>query len=140
MQTQDPLLILLVDDDPAEFIILERKLAGLEGPPVKLEHVTDIAAAVTRIGGRDIDLVLLDNRLNPSVDFRDTAPKLREAGYVGPIGIISSDIGDAHISKFLDYGVDFRIGKDEIDANTISFIVAEYIWNTLSETCAEDLS
>lgn len=139
MQTKDPLLILLVDDDPAEFIILERKLADFEGPPVTLEHVSDIDAAVARIGGKDVDLVLLDNRLNPSVDFRETAPKLREAGFVGPIGIISSDISDAYISEFLDFGVDFRIGKDEIDANTISFIVAEYIWNTLSETCAEDL-
>ncbi|WP_420409491.1 response regulator [Hoeflea sp.] len=139
MQTKEPLLILLVDDDPAEFTILKRKLADFEGPKVTLEHVGDIDAAVSRIGGRDVDLVLLDNRLNPSVDFRETAPKLREAGFVGPIGIISSDISDSYISEFLEYGVDFRIGKDEIDANTISFIVAEYIWDTLSETCAEDL-
>lgn len=139
MQTQDPLLILLVDDDPAEFTILERKLTDFDGAPLKLEHVSDIDAAVARVGGRDVDLVLLDNRLNPSVDFRETAPKLRGAGFVGPIGIISSDISDAYISKFLDYGVDFRIGKDEIDANAISFIVAEYVWDTLSETCAEDL-
>ncbi|MEQ8481594.1 MAG: response regulator [Hoeflea sp.] len=139
MTTKDPLLILLVDDDPAEFVILERKLADFEGPPVTLEHVGDIDAAVARISGKDVDLVLLDNRLKPTVDFRETAPKLREAGFVGPIGIISSDISDAYISEFLEYGVDFRIGKDEIDANTISFIVAEYIWDTLSETCAEDL-
>jgi CheY-like chemotaxis protein len=136
--TNEQLLILLVDDDPAEYTILKRKLSGIETPKIDLEYVEHIGAAVDRVKSGGVDLVFLDNRLVPNNDFRETAPQLRKAGFVGPIGIISSDISGSYFREFREFGVDFRIGKEEIDASAISFIVAEFTRNQLSETCAED--
>ncbi len=131
--------ILLVDDDPIEYTIWKRKLESFERPELRLEHVGDIDAAINRITEGGVDLIFLDNRLSPAQDFRDNAPRLRKAGFTGPIGIISSDISGAYFREFREFGVDFRVGKDEIDANMIAFIIAEYSRSQLSEDCAEDL-
>ena len=139
-QTGDILKILLVDDDPAEHTLLKRTLDKVDGPPIDLIYVGDIASAVERVKQGGIDVVFLDNRLVPNNDFRETAPQLREAGYIGPIGIISSDISGSYFQQFREFGVDFRIGKDEIDRTAISFIIAEYTRDQLSENCAEDFS
>ncbi|MDP2118286.1 MAG: hypothetical protein Q8S27_04120 [Hoeflea sp.] len=133
-----PLKILLVDDDPAEHVLLRRTLEKVEGPAIELDYVGDIASAVASVKAGGIDIVFLDNRLVPNNDFRETAPQLREAGYIGPIGIISSDISGKYFQQFPEFGVDFRIGKDEIDRTAISFIISEYTRNQLSDNCAED--
>ncbi|MEM5472710.1 response regulator [Hoeflea sp. AS60] len=130
--------ILLVDDDPAEQVLLARQLKGVEEPSTELEYVGDIDGAVEIVKAGGIDIVFLDNRLVPNNDFRETAPLLRQAGFIGPIGIISSDISGSYFQEFSDYGVDFKIGKDEIDGTVISFIIAEYMRDQLSETCSED--
>ncbi|MDF1610037.1 hypothetical protein PZ897_17795 [Hoeflea sp. YIM 152468] len=128
----------MVDDDPAEHVLLQRQMKKVDGLSVKLDYVADIGAAVESVGTGDVDMVFLDNRLVPNDDFRQTAPLLRQAGFVGPIGLISSDISDAYFNEFREYGVDFRIGKDEIDGAAIRFIVSEYTRQQLSEACSED--
>ena len=132
------LRILLIDDDPAEHILLKRKLKAASDSGIDLDYVGDIAAAVDIVKTGEIDMVFLDNRLVPNNDFRETAPLLRNAGFIGPIGIISSDISGRYFEEFRDYGVDFKIGKDEIDGTVINFIVSEYTRDQLSETCSED--
>lgn len=130
--------VLLVDDDPAEQVLLERKLKAARDASIDLEYVSDIGGAVDRVKAGGVDMVFLDNRLVPNNDFRETAPQLRSAGFIGPIGIISSDISGHYFEHFREFGVDFRIGKDEIDATVINFILNEYAQDQLSETCSED--
>lgn len=132
------LKVLLIDDDPAEHILLQRKLQKADETSIELDYVADIGSAVDIVKAGGIDMVFLDNRLVPNNDFRETAPLLRQAGFVGPIGIISSDISGKYFEDFRDYGVDFKIGKDEIDASVIAFVVTEYTRDQLSETCSED--
>ncbi|WP_339760543.1 response regulator [uncultured Hoeflea sp.] len=132
------LRVLLVDDDPVEHVLLKRKLETAKDICIELDYVGDIGGAVESVKSGGIDMIFLDNRLVPNNDFRETAPQLRNAGFIGPIGIISSDISGRYFEQFRDYGVDFRIGKDEIDGAAISFIVAEYTREQLSETCSED--
>ena len=132
------LRVLLIDDDPAEHILLQRKLKKADEISIELDYVADIGSAVDIVKAGGVDMVFLDNRLVPNNDFRETAPLLRQAGFVGPIGIISSDISGKYFEDFRDYGVDFKIGKDEIDATVIAFVVAEYTRDQLSETCSED--
>lgn len=139
-KTSDIVNILLVDDDPAEHILLRRKLEAVKGSEVALDYVATIAAAVERASAGGIDLVLLDNRLAPDIDFRDTAPQLRKAGYVGPIGLISSDISEGYVQRFEEFGVDFRIGKDEIDGAALSFILSEYGRDPSADIDADDFS
>jgi CheY-like chemotaxis protein len=132
------LRVLLVDDDPAEHVLLQRKLKTAKDISIELDYVGDIGGAVDIVKSGGIDMIFLDNRLVPNNDFRETAPQLRNAGFIGPIGIISSDISGRYFERFREYGVDFRIGKDEIDGAAISFIIAEYTREQLSETCSED--
>lgn len=139
-QTDRQVRILLIDDDPDEFRLLKRTLNEVKGPLIELAYVGDIASAVSHLKANSIDIVLLDNRLLPNNDFRETAPQLRKAGYVGPIGIISSDISDSYFQKFPEFGADFRISKDEIDRAAISFIISEYTRDQLPDACAGDFS
>ncbi len=140
LRSQSLLRILLVDDDPVEMLILKRKLSGVNMPAVTLDFADGIAAAVSIVRSGGIDLVLLDNRLIPNNDFRETAPQLRAAGFTGPIGIISSDINGAYFQAFSEYGADFRIGKDEIDARAIAFILQEYTRDLLPPECVDDFT
>jgi len=132
------LRVLLVDDDPVEHVLLMRKLKTARDISIELDYVGDIGGAVDIVKSGGVDIIFLDNRLVPNNDFRETAPQLRNAGFIGPIGIISSDISGRYFEQFREYGVDFRIGKDEIDGAAISFIIAEYTREQLSETCSED--
>lgn len=137
-QDDKQLRVLLIDDDPAEHILLQRKLQKADETSIELDYVADIGSAVDIVKAGGVDMVFLDNRLVPNNDFRETAPLLRQAGFIGPIGIISSDISGKYFDEFRDYGVDFKIGKDEIDASVIAFVVMEYTRDQLSETCSED--
>jgi DNA-binding NarL/FixJ family response regulator len=119
--------VLFVDDEFIEFRSLKKKVAALSEPAVDIEYSQSIGDALQKIKAARFDLILLDNRLLPNADFRETVPELRGIGYTGPIGVVSTDISDGYFQEFPDYGVDFRIGKDEIDAQTLQHIIREYV-------------
>jgi DNA-binding response OmpR family regulator len=137
-QTDHRINILLVDDNPDEYLVLKLTMKKITSPSIRLDYVEDIASAVECIKANHFDIILLDNRLLPNNDFRETAPQVRRAGYSGPIGIVSSDISGSYFSEFRDFGVDFRIGKDEIDRAAIAFIISEYTKDHFSEECSDD--
>lgn len=124
-----PVQILLVDDDPAENLILRALMRKVSSYAIELHYVETVEAALEfiRSSGTELDMILMDNRLQPQADFRETVPELRRAGYIGPIGVISSSISDAYFQKIDDYGVDFRIDKAELDPTAIEFILREYV-------------
>lgn len=124
-----PINILLVDDDPAENVILRAVMRKVSDFGVTLHYVETVEAALEfiRAGNPKLDLILMDNRLHPQADFRETVPELRQNGYIGPIGVISSSISDAYFQSIDDYGVDFRIDKGELDPTAIGFIIQEFV-------------
>jgi CheY-like chemotaxis protein len=121
--------ILLVDDDPAENVILSALMRKVTSYAITLHYVETIDRALDfiRSSGIALDMILMDNRLQPQADFRETVPELRRAGYIGPVGVISSSISDAYFQKIDDYGVDFRIDKAELDPTAIEFLLREYV-------------
>ena len=124
-----PVHILLVDDDPAENLILSALMRKVLSYAITLHYVETVEGALgfIRTGGVALDMILMDNRLQPQADFRQTVPEIRRNGYIGPIGVISSSISDAYFQKIDDYGVDFRIDKAELDPTAIEFILQEYV-------------
>lgn len=124
-----PVHILLVDDDPAENVILRALMRKVTSYAITLHYVETVEAALSfiRSAGVPLDMILMDNRLQPQADFRQTVPELRRNGYIGPVGVISSSISDAYFQKIDDYGVDFRIDKAELDPTAIEFILQEYV-------------
>lgn len=124
----EPIHILLVDDDPAENLILRgliRKITALRIELHYCETIDDAIAFIT--SGKPVSIVLMDNRLQPQRDFRETVPALRRSGFIGPIGVISSSLADPYFQAFEEYGVDFRLDKAEMDPTAIEFILREYL-------------
>ena len=81
--------ILLVDDDPAENLIMRGVMKKVLSLQIKLHYCQTIGAALDFIAsGTPVSMVLMDNRLQ-QCDFRETVPILRQNGYIGPIGVIS---------------------------------------------------
>jgi DNA-binding NarL/FixJ family response regulator len=124
---RDAVRVLFVDDEFIEFRSLRKKVAELTEPPVAMEYAQSVDDALTQLSDRKFDLILLDNRLLPNADFRETVPKLRGSGYTGPIGVVSMNFSAGYFQQFPDYGVDFRIGKEEIDVETLQHIIREYV-------------
>lgn len=132
--------ILFVDDLQDEHILMQHKFFAFAGDQIQLICALDTNAAVQAILNNEIDLVLLDNRLDPEPDFKSSIPKIRNTGFTGPIGIVSSSIEDAAINEFDNYGADFRMGKDEIDDVSIRYILSVYSKSPLPEACDGDYS
>ncbi|AJD40048.1 response regulator CheY-like domain-containing protein [Rhizobium gallicum bv. gallicum R602sp] len=130
--------VLFVDDEFVEFRSLKKKIGSLSEPAVDVEYSQSISDALEKVKGGRFDLILLDNRLLPNADFRETVPELRGIGYTGPIGVVSTDISDGYFQEFPDYGVDFRIGKDEIDARTLQYIIREFVKYDLPDFWKDD--
>lgn len=122
-----PISILFVDDNPEEFDYLQQRMSLAPNSEIALQYAISIEEALDELRKSTIDIILVDNQLLPNNDFRETVPVLRQSGYIGPIGVISTDIGGEYFQKFRDYGVDFRMGKDEIDPGSLRYILSEYL-------------
>jgi DNA-binding NarL/FixJ family response regulator len=137
--TSDRIRILMVDDEILEFKVLQQKMKSSPDYTIDADFAQSIDEAVERAREVAYGMILVDNRLLPNNDFRETVPRLREIGYTGPIGVISSDISDAYFQQFQEFGVDFRIGKDEIDYQALRHILSEYVDYQVPDAWREDL-
>jgi DNA-binding NarL/FixJ family response regulator len=137
--TNERVKILMVDDEILEFKVLQQKMKSSPDYTIDADFAQSIDEAVERAREVDYGMILVDNRLLPNNDFRETVPRLREIGYTGPIGVISSDISDAYFQQFQEFGVDFRIGKDEIDYQALRHILSEYVDYHVPDAWREDL-
>jgi CheY-like chemotaxis protein len=121
--------ILFVDDNPEEFIIMQWLCNGSKDIRANLVCVTDIEKACEALETQNIDMILLDNKLHLNDDFRTSVPVLRSKNFTAPIGIVSSSIEPEYFQEFEQYGADFRIGKNELDRNSLGFILDEFVSN-----------
>ena len=86
--------VLLIDDDPVEAKLLHAFLEQRFGDAFEMVHVWDLEEALVALDGRRFDHVLLDNRLPPFADYRETLPVLRgHAAAPEPI-IVSASVRD----------------------------------------------
>lgn len=129
----------MVDDEILEFKVLQQKMKSSPDYVIEADFAQSIDRAVELAKETAYEMILVDNRLLPNNDFRETVPRLREIGYTGPIGVISSDISDAYFQQFQEFGVDFRIGKDEIDSQALRHILGEYVDYHVPDAWREDL-
>ena len=118
--------VLLVDDDPVEYEIIKYKLDNMKPHDVSIDYVSTLDDALGQLSKKNYDIILMDNMLLPHNDFRQTVPEIRKAKYIGPIGVISNDISGGYFQAFGEYGVDFRMAKQEIDARSLRYILSEY--------------
>ena len=86
--------VLLIDDDPVEAKLLRAFLESRFGQDFEMVHVWDLADALAMLDGRDFDHVLLDNRLPPFADYRETLPVLRGHATAPEPIIVSASVRD----------------------------------------------
>jgi response regulator of citrate/malate metabolism len=132
--------ILVIDDDETDYDIARRSFSKVPGHEFEIFHCLSVDDAITMLGNKDIDLVLLDNHLGPEIDIRASLPRLRQAGYKKPIGVLSTDVENETVEQFESLGGDFRLSKDELDPKSIQFFLNELSKTALSNDCDEDYS
>lgn len=130
--------ILLVNDMPDDHVIMRRKFSSILGQHIDVLTACTTSQAIKILQAEYVDLVLLDNHLMSEPNFRTSLPKLRQSGFTGPIGLVSSSIEKDETNDFEAHGADFRMGKDEIDAISIQFMLSEYLKSPLPMSCRED--
>lgn len=97
--------VLLIDDDPVEAKLLQAFLERRFGPDdYELEHAFDLSDGLRALRERRFDHVLLDNRLPPFCDFRQTLPVVRQyAKGTEPI-LVSASLIDECFGELEHFG------------------------------------
>lgn len=88
--------VALIDDDPVEETILSG-LAEHIDLPVAFTAFTTLERFLEHPEARGFDMIFLDRRVPPHLDFTDTLPKLAEAGVTSPIVLLTArTLGRVH--------------------------------------------
>jgi PAS domain S-box-containing protein len=97
----DSRLILVVDDEPGATMLQRRRL---ERSGFRVEVAADVDAAMTALARGGIDLVVLDYRLGTTTGL-DLNRRIKAAGFVVPVIIVSASIDDATVIEAIRAGV-----------------------------------
>ena len=94
---------------------------------VNLSHAVNLDEAIENIQSSKLDLILLDNRLQPFDDFTQTVPEIYKAGFEGKIAVISSETDAPVYKKVKDYGVSAVINKFDFKLDNFSEMVVKLV-------------
>lgn len=89
--------ILLIDDDPVEFRLIERMLKDCYNEPFTLRFAETLEKAITILNTQETDIVLLDDKLNHGLTAKDSVPVLKRIKDTVPLILISSNIDAAYL-------------------------------------------
>ncbi len=111
------LLVLLVEDEPADARLVERRLADPtgSGSRLALERVDALGPALDRLAKGDVDVVLLDLHL-PDSSGLDTLERLREREPRVPVVVFTVAGDDRTALRALQAGAQDFLVKDELGA------------------------
>ncbi|MEO0971765.1 MAG: hypothetical protein AAFX85_01625 [Pseudomonadota bacterium] len=121
--------VLYVEDTDFDRVIFGRYFSRLPLPDVQVDYAESLNGALghLRDGDEPPDLMFLDNGLPPYRTFRETLPQLTNAGYAGPVvllsGVLTDDMQVAVEARQL-YAL---IDKQRLDTESLSDIVLPHI-------------
>jgi CheY-like chemotaxis protein len=113
--------VILIDDDPAEKILVERVFKALTDVPFRLDHVTRCSKAIALLEQRPYDLVLLDNRLSKRMSAKFSVPIIKSAIGSAPLAVISNDVSPDYLQDPVTLGIDHIVDK----ADLINFLKSQ---------------
>jgi PAS domain S-box-containing protein len=99
--SDDSRLILVVDDEPGAAMLQRRRL---ERAGFRVDVAAGVDAAMTALARGGIDLVVLDYRLGTTTGL-DLNRRIKAAGFVVPVIIVSASIDDATVIEAIRAGV-----------------------------------
>ncbi|MEM8877815.1 MAG: response regulator [Pseudomonadota bacterium] len=97
--------VLLIDDDPVEHHLLNAMLLRARRTDIEVSVAVTLDEAARKINTAAPGAVLLDHRLPPHDDYRISVQELRQAGYRGPVVVISAAIGERAFDEAKRHGV-----------------------------------
>ena len=118
-----PKKYLLVDDNENQHELF--KCYAMTVVHAEFHYANGIQQAAEKIATEEIDVVLLDNRLHPYEDYRETIPLIREAGFEGKVILISSDVNHPIFRDAEEYTISSCIDKSEFSLSNFSERLAE---------------
>ena len=89
--------ILLVDDDPVEFRLIDRMLKDTYKEDYVLRYADSLEKAKVILKTQNTDIILLDDKLNHGRTALDSVPALKNINQAVPMVLISSDINAAYL-------------------------------------------
>src|SRR2546428_2943776 len=111
---------LIVEDNPAEVRAIETLFRLEDSPdPIEVESVDRLSAALERIAGGGIDVVLLDLGL-PDSKAAETLARLREVARQIPLVVLTGLADEALALKVIRDGAQDYVVKGHIDAHSLA--------------------
>jgi len=89
--------ILLVDDDPVEFRLIDRMLRDIYKEDYLLRYADSLEKAEGILKTQKTDIILLDDKLNNGRTAQDSVPALKTINENVPMILISTDINAAYL-------------------------------------------
>jgi len=89
--------ILLVDDDPVEFRLIDRMLRDIYKEDYLLRYADSLEKAEVILKTQKTDIILLDDKLNNGRTAQDSVPALKTINESVPMILISTDINAAYL-------------------------------------------
>jgi CheY-like chemotaxis protein len=120
-----PCRILVVDDDRMENEIMSAFLSQL-GTELEAECALSIEEAIESISVHRPDIVFLDNRIPPDIDFRNGYERIRKAGYDGAIIVHSVVTDDPVFEEAAALGVSRVVDKFHLRKDSLRELVAAH--------------
>jgi PAS domain S-box-containing protein len=113
---EDPVRVLLVEDNPGDARLVKEALAEIRTAPVELIHVSRLSDGLKKLAEETIDLVLLDLSL-PDVSGLETVRRTRiEAPHV-PIVVLTGLDDEGFALKAVREGAQDYLVKGQFDGN-----------------------
>ena len=117
--------VLIVDDNEQQLRLF--KYYALTLPEAEYVPAQTLEDAIEHIAIDPPDLVLLDNRLHPYADYRQTVPEIRAAGYCGNIVVMSADTVDPVFADINAFDVVGLIDKSEFSLKSYRHLISRYL-------------
>jgi CheY-like chemotaxis protein len=116
--------ILIVDDETLDAERLSATLRVLFGYETQIRWASTLGDAVDRVIEQKPCVLFLDDILKPSATASQAIPLLRDAGYAGPIVVVSGQVTHPRRSSLLADGASDVIHKDDVDSVRVAEALA----------------
>ena len=125
--TRDTLDLLVIDDDETEKRLFEIYLMDMREQAVACRFAMTIEKGVEMIMASKPDIIFLDNRVLPYENFTQTMPKIRAAGFEGPVVVMSASLYDPVFDEASRHGVSGCVDKLDLSGSTLKELVARHL-------------
>jgi len=116
--------ILIVEDETLDAERLSATLRVLFGYETLIRCASSLGDAVDRVIEQKPSVLFLDDILKPSATALQAIPLLRDAGYHGPIIVVSGQVTHARRSGLIAAGASDVIHKDDVDSVRVAEALA----------------